>query len=229
MKKIITLLAFVGLLRIVAIGQDCKMYYPDTENAQMEYKSFDKKNKLTGSSVQKIKAITKNANSITATIEAETFDNKGASQGKAEMTARCENGIFYIDMKNFVNQQSLEGFKDMEMKIEGGSLEMPSKLSTGDVLKNGDMKMIFSSSGSPMMTMTINISNRKVEGIEDVATDAGTFKCYKISYDIATKMMFNIKGKGVEYFNEDIGMVKSESYTSTGDLQGYTLLSSVKK
>jgi hypothetical protein len=79
------------------------------------------------------------------------------------------------------------------------------------------------------MTMTINISNRKVEAVQDVTTDAGTFKCYKISYDIATKMMFNVKAKGVEFYNDDIGIVRSESYTTSGDLQGYTVLSSLKK
>jgi hypothetical protein len=97
------------------------------------------------------------------------------------------------------------------------------------VLKAGDMKMIFSSGGTTVMTMTINISNRKVEAVQDVTTDAGTFKCYKISYDIATKMMFTIKAKAVEYYNEDVGMVKSESYSTSGDLQGYTVLSAVKK
>lgn len=229
MKKLIGLMAFVGLFQLVAVGQDCKLYYPQTENVQLEYKSFDKKNKVTGSSVQKIRAIERGANSVSATIEAEYFDTKGASQGKSEMTARCENGIFYLDMKNFLNPQSIEGFKDMEMKIEGGSLEMPSKLNAGDELKSGDMKMIFSSSGTPVMTMTINISNRKVEAIQDVTTDAGTFKCFKISYDIATKMMFSVKAKGVEYYNEEVGMVKTESYSSAGDLQGYTVLNTVRK
>lgn len=228
MRKITTFLVFVGLIQVVA-GQDCKLYYPEVENARMEYKSFDKKDKLTGSSVQLIKEITKGAKSVTATIEAESFDSKGVSLGKNELTARCENGIFYLDMTKFINQQSMEGYKDMEMAVEGGNLEFPSKLNVGDALKGGDMKMTFSSSGTPIMTMTISISNRKVEAFQDVVTDAGTFKCYKISYDIATKMLFNVKAKAVEYYNEDIGMVKSESYSSAGDLQGYTVLSSLKK
>jgi hypothetical protein len=229
MRKFISFLALVGLFQLVVVGQDCKLYYPEVQNAQMEYKNFDKKNKLTGSSIQRIKEITRGSNTVSATVEAEYFDNKGASQGIREMTARCENGVFYFDMKNYLNQESLEGYNDMEMKVEGGSLELPSRLNVGDVLKAGDMKIIFSTSGTLVMTMTINISNRKVDAFQDVITDAGTFKCYKISYDIATKMLFNIKAKGVEYYNEDIGVVKSESYTTAGDMQGYMVLSSVKK
>jgi hypothetical protein len=228
MKKLIAFLFFAGLFSLV-FGQDCKLYYPATENAQLEYKNFDKKNKLTGTSKQRVKEIKKGPDAITAIIEAEYFDNKGASQGKAEMTARCEKGVFYLDMKNYMNQQSMESYKDMEMSIEGGSLEMPSKLNVGDVLKSGDMKMTFSSNGMTFMTMSISISNRKVEAIEDVTTDAGTFSCHKISYDATTKMGITISSKGVEYYNDDIGMVKSETFDKKGELQGYTVISSLKR
>ncbi|MBN2275205.1 MAG: hypothetical protein JXR41_01010 [Bacteroidales bacterium] len=229
MKRLAGVLAFVAIFQVVTLGQDCNMYLPETENTQLEYKSFDKKNKLTGSVVQKVSGITREAGSVNATIEAEYFDNKGKSQGKSELKARCENGIFYLDMRNFLNQESMEGFKDMEMQLEGGFLEMPSKLNVGDVLKPGDMKIVFSTEDTPVMTMTINITNRKVEAYEDVTTDAGTFKCYKISYDINTRMMFSIKAKAIEYYNEDVGMLKSESYTTAGALQGYTVLSAIKK
>jgi hypothetical protein len=228
MKKLIAFLFFAGLFPLV-FGQDCKLYYPATANAQLEYKSFDKKNKLTGSSKQRVKEIKKGPDSMTAIIEAEYFDSKGSSQGKAEMTARCEKGIFYIDMKNYMNQQSMSSYKDMEMSIEGGSLEMPSRLKVGDILKPGDMKMSFSANGMTFMTMSISISNRKVEAIENVTTDAGTFSCYKISFDATTKMGMTISTKGAEYFNDDIGMVKSETFDKNGVLQGYTVLSSLKK
>jgi len=228
MKKIIAFLFFAGLIPLT-FGQNCKLYYPATENAQLEYKSFDKKNKLTGTSKQRVKEIKKGADAMAVTIEAEYFDDKGTSQGKAEMTARCEKGIFYIDMKNYMNQQSMESYKDMEMSIEGGALEMPSKLNIGDILKPGEMKMSFSSGGMTFMTMSISISNRKVEAIEDVTTDAGTFSCYKISYDATTKMGMTMSSKGVEYYNEDIGMVKSETLDKKGELMGYTVLSSLKK
>jgi len=228
MKKIIAFLFFAGLFPL-AFGQDCKMYLPATENAQMEYKSFDKKNKLTGTNIQRIKELKKSPGAIAATIEAEYFDSKGASQGKAEMTARCEKGVYYIDMKNYLNQQSMESYKDMEMSIEGGALEMPSSLNVGDILKSGEMKISFSSGGMTFMNLSISISNRKVEAKEDVATDAGTFSCYKISYDATTKMGFTVSSKGVDYYNEDVGMVKTETFDKKGESMGYTILSSLRK
>ena len=51
MKRLAGVLAFVAIFQVVTLGQDCNMYLPETENTQLEYKSFDKKNKLTGLSL----------------------------------------------------------------------------------------------------------------------------------------------------------------------------------
>jgi len=80
-----------------------------------------------------------------------------------------------------------------------------------------------------VMNITIAITNRKVEAVENVTTPAGTFECYKISYDIDTKMMFTVKVKGVEWYAKNVGLVKSESYSTDGKLMGSNLLVGVKK
>jgi hypothetical protein len=128
-----------------------------------------------------------------------------------------------------MSQQSLESYKDMEMKIEGGNLEIPSTMKAGDMLNNGDMKMSFSSSGMTIMNMTINISNRKVDAVENLTTPAGTFECYKISFDAATKMMVNVKTRGVEWYSKGVGLVKSETYSTDGKLMGSNVLTVFKK
>lgn len=229
MKKSILASIFGGFLFAGIMAQDCPMYYPDMVNAQLEYKQYDKKGNLTGSSVQKIVDIKKAAGSTEMVVAAESFDAKGKSLGSADLKARCEGGIYYIDMKNLLNQQTMESYKDMEMKIEGGNLEMPASMKAGDLLKNGDMKISFVSNGMSILNMTVNVSNRKVEAIESITTPAGTFECYKISYDVATKMMINVKTKGVEWFSRGIGLVKSETYDSAGKLLGSNVLTSVKK
>jgi len=211
------------------VAQDCPMYYPDQENTQMEYKQYDKKGNLSGSSVQKIIAIRKSAGSTEAEIASEHFDAKGKSLGSVTLTAKCENGVFFIDMKNYMSPESMESYEDMEMTIEGGNLEMPWTMKAGDVLKNGDLKMSFASGGMTIMNMSVSITNRKVEAVENITTPAGTFECYKITYDVATKMMINVKMKATEWYAKNVGMVKSESYTSDGKLAGSTLLTGLKK
>jgi len=128
-----------------------------------------------------------------------------------------------------MSQESMEAYKDMEMKMEGGALEIPASMKAGDVLKNGDMKMSFSSGGMTIMNITMNISNRKVDAVESITTPAGTFECYKISYDVAMKMMMNMKSKGVEWYAKGVGMVKNETYSSDGKLLGSNVLTALKK
>jgi hypothetical protein len=229
MKKSILILTFCCFSYAGVLAQDCPTYYPDMVNAQLEYKHYDKKGGLAGSSIQKVTDIKKSAGSTEISVTVESFDAKGKSQGSANLKARCTGGVYYIDMKNYMNQQSMESYKDMEMKIEGGNLEMPSSMKAGDILKNGDMKMSFSSSGMTIMTMTINISNRKVEVVENLTTPAGTFECYKISFDVATKMMVNVKTHGVEWLAKGVGMVKSETYSTDGKLLGSSVLTALKK
>jgi hypothetical protein len=228
MKQLLLIAVFCYSSIAALIAQDCPMYYPDKENTQMEYKQYDKKGGLSGSSVQKITSIKKTAGSTEVEVSSMSFDAKGKNIGSAKLKARCEGGVFYIDMSNYLNQQSTDAYKDMEMSVEGGNLEMPSIMKAGDLLKDGDIKMSFSSGGMTVMKMSVSITNRKVEAVESLTTPAGTFECYKISYDIATKMGINVNMKGVEWYAKGVGMVKSESYTKDAKLQGSTLLTSLK-
>jgi hypothetical protein len=215
---------FVGIR-----AQECPLYYPDLKDAQLEYKQYDKKGGLTGSSKQVITDIKRTSGSVEISVAVESFDAKGKSLGSANLSARCEGGVYYIDMKNFLNQESMESYKDMEMTVTGGSLEMPSSMKAGDLLKSGDMKMSFSSGGMTVMNITINVSNRKVEAVENLTTPAGTFECYKISSDVAMKMMMNMKTKSVEWYSKGVGLVKSETYSTDGKLMGSNVLTALKK
>lgn len=77
--------------------------------------------------------------------------------------------------------------------------------------------------------MSFMVTNRKVIGKESVTTPAGTFECYKISYDIATKMMINMKTKATEWYARGTGLIKSETYSTDGKLMGSNVLTSIKK
>jgi hypothetical protein len=107
-------------------------------------------------------------------------------------------------------------------------------LSVGQTLKDGFIEMKVSTQPGFGMNTTITINNRKVESKETVTTPAGTFDCFKISYNInaQTKMMgmnMNNLMKAEEWVSEGVGVVKTSSYNSKGSLMGYTLLSRYEK
>lgn len=228
MKKIIVLTTMFLFATLITTAQDCKFYLPKIQGAQIEYKSYDGKDKLTGSTIQSIKEIKESGGSYTAWIETKSFDKKGKETGSNEYSVKCENGTYSIDMKSFMDAQTMAAYEDMDVKVNSDNLEIPANLKVGDELKDGKLEISVYSEGMKIMSMTTDITQRKVEAKEEITTDAGTFSCYKITYTMTVKTMFSVRMEASEWIAEDVGTVKSETY-SKGKTMGYTLLTGIKK
>jgi hypothetical protein len=209
-------------------AQDCVSYFPTKEGTVLEYQNFNAKDKLQGTSTSKILKKEVNGNNYSIKVQATSTDEKGKYTGMQEYTFKCENGVFIIDMGKFIDPATLEGFKNMDVKMTSENLEMPGVLKPGDVLKSGSVNVNVSNGGVSMMNMVVNITNRKVETIENITTPAGTFECYKLTSDVETKMMFKVESKVVEWYAKDKGMIRSENYDKNGKLQGYTILNKIQ-
>lgn len=227
--KTIALTAFAFFLSAFLPADECSMYAPVKEGSEMEYKNYTDNDKLSGVNRTKVLAVRKTAGGQEVEIRSESFDKKEKSVGTSTYAVVCEKGNFSIDMRNMITQEQMAAFKDSKVTIEADKLDIPANPQAGQTLKSGTVKMTAVSEGSPItLKLTVAITNRKVAGIEDVTVPAGTFKCVKITYDAESKMLFTIKSKGVEWYAKDIGLVKSESYSTKDKLQGYTVLSSKK-
>lgn len=228
MKKTIVFAGIILLSSLLTFAQDCKFYYPKTQGAKLEFKSFDGKDKLTGSNVQLVKEINEDENSFLALIEVQSFDKKGKDLGKNEFEAKCLNGLYSVDMKSFLDAKTMASYEDMEVEVSSNNLEIPANLNIGDELANGNLNISVYSEGMRIMGMTTAITKRKVEAKEEITTEAGTFDCYKITYTITVSTMFSVRMEAADWIAEDIGTVKSETY-SNGKSMGYTLLTGIKK
>jgi hypothetical protein len=118
-----------------------------------------------------------------------------------------------MDMKTMLPQQQEEQFS--KARIDSGYLEYPANLHTGDALKDGSFTMDINTSGIDQ-TLTMVISNRKVDAKESITTSAGTWDCYKISAH--TKMSVKtgfitipFNDDVTEWFAPGFGVVKSQS------------------
>ena len=213
MKKI--LFTCWALVAAHAYSQDCAKYYYLQNNKTITMGIYNKKGEESGKMVYTTSGVSGN----TGTVNSEFFDKKGKSIIKSSSTIRCENGMMMIDMKMLIPQQQLEQFKNT---TSTGTvyLEYPPTFKTGDMLKDASFAMDVDNNGLKQ-SLTMNITNRKVEGEESVTTPAGTWKCYKISYN--SKMNMKTMGVGVpmnfdgiEWFASGFGVVKTESkYGST--------------
>lgn len=224
MKKYLLSLAGSVMCLLYGNAQDCTFYFPLKVGTTIELKTFDAKDKVTSS----LKEVVLEQTPSTVKFNCETFDKNGKSLTKGDFEVKCKDGEFVIDMSSYTRSIDMSAYKDMDVVIETDEMSIPAKPVAGQTLKNGGVTIKVNNGGMTLMNMNVKILNRKVEGFEDVTTPAGTFKCMKISYDIETQMVFNIKAKGVEWISQTAGLVRSESYNTKGKLQGYTILTSLK-
>jgi hypothetical protein len=210
-------------------AQDCAFYYPKQEGATLEITNYNRKDKVTGKTIQKITSLDQSGNSMTATVELASYDKKDNLLFESEMDVKCEDNVFQISMENYMNNESMQAFKDADVTVESDNLRYPADMKVGQELNDGTIKISVGSGGMAVMNMTTTIDNRKVEAKENITTPAGTFECYKITYDMTTKMMISSTFKSVEWISMDAGVVKSESYNSKDKLMGYSLLTGLEK
>jgi hypothetical protein len=226
LKITAALFLIAGYSRIIA--QDCTPYYPVEKGAVREMASYDKKDKLTGTTIQIVKDITTAGDKTEWLIGVVSKDEKGKEISAGDLRMSCEAGIFKMDMKNFVNEEQMKGFEGMDVTMDATDLDFPASLTTGQSLKDGSLTIKVNSPGMSMMNMVVRIYDRKVEGQEEITTPAGTFQCYKLTSTIETKTMFSVVAKSTEWIAKDVGTVRSETYDKNGKLMGYTVLTAMK-
>jgi len=215
-------------------AQNCNGFYFFTDNAEVVMTVYDKKGAEGGKLTYKISGVNKSGNNATADFTSEFVDEKGKSLSKGSGKLKCTGGILYVDAKVSVPQTSMAAYKDMDVKGEESFVEYPSSMSAGQSLKDVNFSMEVHNKGSLFSTITLTQDNRKVIGKETISSPAGTWECWKISYDAqfkATMMGIGIpiNMKTTEWFAPGFGLVKTESYSKNGKLMGSTLITSVKK
>ena len=229
MKKTILFTAVSLFVFISAKAQDCVSYYATDEGTRIEMQSFDAKNKLTGINTQKVIKKEIVDGRMTITVESQSFDAKNKPSGSSTFEYSCANGVFYIDMKKFLDPSAGQSYEGMEVTINATDMEMPAVLTVGQQLKDASFSMQVSNQGFPVMNTSVNITNRKVEAYEKITTTAGTFDCYKISYDLALQNFVKIQTRCIEWYSLNTGAVRSETYDAKGTLLGYSVMSKFSK
>lgn len=227
MKPFFVILLAFALTGLVK-GQDCK-FYSLSEGMVTAYQNLDAKGKITGTTRSTCLNVNKDGKAIIFKMKSEYADAKNKNQSTKEYIMKCEDGKFYIDMQSMVDPKSMEAFKGMEVSVNSEDLIYPSGLAAGQTLPDANITFSASSGGVSILNLTINITNRKVVGTESVTVPAGTFECFKITYDVETKMMFKVNASVTEYVNMGVGNVKTETFDKNGKLAGTTQLVELKK
>jgi hypothetical protein len=225
MKNILT--AIIVLFAIFAKSQECNMYIPDREGAKLTQTNYNAKGKVESVQTLLVKQVSVIPQGKKVDIHSVVKNVKSNEEPiDIDYIMWCKNGEFYIDLKRFVSGEYLA---NIDVQVTSDDMGYPANMSVGQQLDDGSVSIAMGASGGPStITMTVRITNRRVTAEEDVTTSAGTFHCYKIEYDINTKMVMSIKAKGAEWIAKDVGVIKTEAYNKKGKLTSYSLLTKIE-
>jgi hypothetical protein len=215
MKKLILFTAII-LIGIVLKAQET--FFPTKEGTVLIYKTFDKKEKVTGKSIYTIKQVKVNGDDMDITYQYESIDPKDKLLFKEDITIHKKGDRLYLDM----------GEIPTTVEIKGTDMEIPSNPNPGDQLPNANIEMSMKM-GFVNMKMSAQLSNRKVEALEDITVKAGIFKSYKFTSLVnASAMGIKSESNITEWYAKGVGIVKTENFDKSGKLQSYTELIELK-
>lgn len=222
MKYFFLLIAL--LIGAGATAQECRHYYYLQNNKTIEMTIYGKKGDVAGKNVYQVSDVKTSGGSSTSVVNSEMTDKKGKSIAKSVINFKCTGGVMMMDMKFMIPQQQSQQFSNA--KAEDVYIEYPVNMKPGDNLKDAHFTMVMNNNGMEQ-TLTMDVTNRKVEGKESITTPAGTWECFKISSKsrISIKMgpigiPMNIES--TEWFAPGFGIVKTESK------QGGTMITAVR-
>ena len=223
MKK---LFLFAAMILIGMVLRAQEIFFPTKEGTVLVYKTFDKKDKEISKVRYTITHVNINGSDMDITYLCESIDPKEKLLFKEEITIHKKGDNLYFDMSNFINKAAFQRNGEMpaEIQITGNNMEIPSDPKPGDLLPDANVEMAMKM-GFINMKMSAQVTNRKVEAIEDITVKAGTFKGYKFTSEVnANAMGMKTKSNNIEWYAKGIGLVKTESSDKNGKLQSHTEL-----
>lgn len=204
-------------------------FFPTKEGTVLLYKTFDKKNNLTNLLRYTIKEVNTQGSNMDITYLCESMDPKDKPLFKQEITIHQKGDKIYFDMGNFINKAAFQqnGQIPPEVEIKGNELQVPVNPQPGEALPNASVEMALKM-GFVNMKMLAELTNRKVEAVEDVTVTAGTFNAYRFSCDVNSSAMgIKSKSRNIDWYAKGIGTVKTENFDKNGKLQSRTELMQV--
>ncbi|HHG84919.1 MAG TPA: hypothetical protein ENJ82_09250 [Bacteroidetes bacterium] len=223
--KVITFFALILLASIGFAQTDCKPYVPVSEGSKWEQTNYSGKGKETGKIAYELLKKENTAEGYLFRIKADSYDKKGKLTYSNTYDANCVNGEFKFDMAVKIDGAAMQSYQSMEVDVEASDFEIPSMdLPEGSSLEDGTLTMQIGSGGVTMFRIQIDVTNRKLAAKENMTTPAGTFRCMLITQDVTTKMVMKMENSTKEWYAEEVGMVRSESYNKKGKLMGYSVL-----
>ena len=225
---------YIFLISLIAFplstySQDCSTSSQLKKGKTWEVSNYDKKDKFTGKIKHAVLEVKKEGNKNIWKIQQETFDKEEQLVSTGSYTITCENGNFEVDANGLIPTETLEMLDNMganmKVEMEENTINYPSSKNTNLQLKDGSVHITGEAYGLTILDLTVSVLDRKIEGLETIETDAGTFECVKIKQTLQLKDKRTEKNHPtVIWFLPGFGAIKSELYSPKGKLMEYSVV-----
>ncbi len=221
-------LALLFFIPIFSFAQNgCITYLPD-EGTKMTYYNYDKKGKQQSSTTTEIVSVKIKGDVTYYKVHQLVSTGKKKNDYETDMTFKCEGNNFVVDMQSILNSEQMAAYQDASLVVESEDMFIPGNLEPGMELNDGSINVMVK-----MDYLTTNITARvfyrQVLAREEITTPAGTYQAWKIEGNVESKFAFmRVAVRILEWYVEDVGIVRSETYDNKGKMLGYTELQSVE-
>lgn len=218
MKNII-LSGVTMLLVNCSMGQVCSNSYFLNNGAAMDLTDYDANGLLKGK--QSIKIL--NANGTTSTIHSIKTDAQGKITEDRETKYECTP----------TGAKLYFGYTDSKINQEAFLLYPLHPIAGEKIGGDVNLEMEKVNEEGKKIKMTLQITNRKFDGMEEVSTPLGKFNCMRIKCNTKMKIKIGMIGipiemDVIEWYSFEVGVVKSEIYVK-GKREGTTALTAFKR
>jgi hypothetical protein len=215
MKKLIVISLLCHSFLIHA--QDCSGYYFLKEKNRVEVSLYNKKGADNGKHVYTVTSVTNTGTGASSVLNSESFNKDGKSIATAVENIQCLGGVMMLDMKMNMNLSDAQQKQFSSSTVTGDKMyiDYPSSMKVGDDLKDAHMVLNMMNNGMEQ-TVEVNITQRKVVAKESITSPAGTWDCFKITFNTKTKVTIMNIGIPVsmdvtEWYCPGFGQVKTET------------------
>ena len=195
----------------------------------MKYMNYDKKGKVTGSSEMSYKEKTVKDDWSEVVFVSTYSDKKGEALFDNEVKVECKNGVLYFSTSKFLDPATMSAYESMEVEVDAEHMDLPLDGKAGTELKDGKVTAVVRNNGLKLISISVHISNRRIDALETIETPAGSFDCIRSSYDARSEIGFvKMNMSAVEWYSPEVGTIRSETFDKKGKLSGYMVLESVE-
>lgn len=218
MKPLLVFITAI-LAQSVSAQDGCNLYFNFKEGAVLEYSHYDEAGNLQHKTTQTVLGITTQDGIQEAQVKQIITDDKDKEIMQEAIKAKCKDNVFSIDISTVMPPQTQESFSKVEMVFAGDPLSFPSQVIPGQVLPDIVNDIKTGPNTKSVLSMTMDLTNRRVLAPEIFKTPLGQWTCTRISYTLQTKMMVTKSYSIIEWYAKGVGLVRRETFDKKGNLE----------